>query len=164
MSESPASISSTASSPHPDQVVTFLCQRYEDSDDPLPNICHQIFDSYRKKQDDALKHNAVKDSSHAIYSNKIPNTFLRLLSMFGIFGAAVMVLTLLVYFTCVRQKKCVEEYQESSDSTLPNTEVLSLPQQNVHTIQPPDYADVVRREEEELPSYSEAVKSDGCEN
>eukprot|EP00092_Neocalanus_flemingeri_P054591 GFUD01064305.1.p1 GENE.GFUD01064305.1~~GFUD01064305.1.p1 ORF type:complete len:138 (-),score=55.55 GFUD01064305.1:186-599(-) len=129
MEELPASVSTSASSPYNDEGVSFLCQREEHSEVSLPDICQQMI---------------------------LPaDIFVKIVSMLGIFGAVVMTLALLMYFTCVRQRKGVEE----SDVGVSTTQVLTLAQYNVQIIQPPDYATVVRTEEEELPSYSEAVKS-----
>jgi len=149
MEESPGSTPTTAPSPYNDQVVSLLCQREESGEDPLPAICYEIFDNYMAKLEENLTN---QNSSYAVYSEIIaPNPFLKVLSMLGIFTGVVVTLALLVHFTCVRQRKGVEEFDDSQ----------SLSQYNVQIIEPepPDYATVVRKEEEELPSYSEAIKS-----
>ena len=40
------------------------------------------------------------------------------------------------------------------------TDVLPLPQCNLYIIQPPDYASVLKMEEEGLPDYQQAVEED----
>eukprot|EP00092_Neocalanus_flemingeri_P101892 GFUD01130285.1.p1 GENE.GFUD01130285.1~~GFUD01130285.1.p1 ORF type:complete len:160 (+),score=49.28 GFUD01130285.1:68-547(+) len=145
------------STAYSDQAVSLLCQRDENNEEPLPDICRQIFNNYLEKLKDNLENDSNEDLSNAVDSEIIENhPFVRLLSMLGIFAGVVMILVLLAYFTCVRKRKDTEE---SSGENLTNSPVITQPQFSTYNIQPPDYAAVLRQEEEELPSYSEAVKS-----
>eukprot|EP00092_Neocalanus_flemingeri_P093475 GFUD01118808.1.p1 GENE.GFUD01118808.1~~GFUD01118808.1.p1 ORF type:complete len:163 (+),score=42.33 GFUD01118808.1:122-610(+) len=140
---------------------SLMCQTEETNESPLPDFCHQIFDNYTTPTlEEHVKNTSATNSSSALYSEIIePNPFVKVLSMMGIFGGVVMSLALLMYFTFVRPRKTVEESEED----LANSPVLTLAQYNVQMMQPPDYATVVSKEEEELPSYSEAVNGCGGE-
>ena len=47
---------------------------------------------------------------------------------------------------------------QDPDTNPPYNQVLTLHQFNLFIIQPPDYATVLRREEEGLPSYQQAME------
>ena len=141
------------------------CQREGDSEDPLPDICYQIFNTYMATLEENLRYSDQNATFPLCEEIGYENPILKFLSMLGIFIGFVLGLGLLTVVTCYRPRKavevvmCVENYNcnqcSLQEEELP--QVLTLAQYNAYIVQPPDYASVLRREMAELPSYSEAV-------
>ena len=91
-----------------------------------------------------------------------------ILVQFGLFIGYLLFILLVLFFTCYRPRKVeVQDYtcclkiwfiNQELDANPPNTKVLSLSQCNPYIIQPPDYACVLKMEEEGLPDYQQAVE------
>jgi len=123
------------------------CQREGDSEDPLPDICYQIFNTYMATLEENLRYSDQNATFPLCEEIGYENPILKFLSMLGIFIGFVLGLGLLTVVTCYRPRKAVEEEE------LP--QVLTLAQYNAYIVQPPDYASVLRREMAELPTYSD---------
>jgi len=145
MTDSPTS---TASPPfHP---ASLLCQKDGNSDDPLPAICTQIF----QKLITNLPEN-IKNISIIVVNNELigTNMLLEILKYLGLFIGMLASLAFLTLLLCHRSRKV-----ETQDENPPHSQVFTLRQLNLYIIQPPAYDTVLRREEEGLPTYQEAVK------
>ena len=88
------------------ETVSEMCKGDRSNDKSLFEVCSDIFDNYIK----ILEHNLASQNTSEVLNSELlmPNPFLKILSMFGVFVALLLGLTFLFFIICVLPRKHVE--------------------------------------------------------
>jgi len=153
-----------------------LCQWWGDSkQDVVPDICHQFvrLDHHSLQKFLSNSQNSftpIRVPKDKVSSHLQPFSSGRSISLVGVLGGILFILILIAFVTCIRHRKRYRD-QDGVGYQLryvhhmrPSHHLLaSLAQEQVRATPPPDYHAVIKlkEKEEELPSYSQAVKASG---